>query len=252
MNGFKSLFLSLLILITTSLVVAFVGVIPIPTFEQASNNLQLEGRIIYQTEVLSKNILPPAPDIVDQCIHILEFNKNIFEDKKLICSSELNSYSFDMYFYNTQIDTNGNLIIRYWNRSSNTEEGLKIDLESGNVIGTVQVPIFQNEISQVNIFDEKLLDTWRVKDDERRSVGIYYQSGSEIIEVYSTKAPSSYYFFSLFWSPDGNNIVAIDSENNIILFSKTKEFSPVVLNNLIKINKQDTYETIQNILFWTN
>ena len=56
------------------------------------------------------------------------------------------------------------------------------------------------------------------------------------------------------WSHDGNSIVGIDSENNLLLFSKDKEFDPVIVQfeelNLELENFEE--KRILNLLGWTN
>ena len=58
---------SLLILLFSVVIVATFGIIPLPEYSTESN-LNLDGEIFYSTEIQSSNIIPPAPDIMDQCI----------------------------------------------------------------------------------------------------------------------------------------------------------------------------------------
>ena len=64
--------------------------------------------------------------------------------------------------------------------------------------------------------------------------------------------------FSYYWTRkinyDGDNIVGIDSENNLLLFSKDKEFDPVIVQfEELNLELQDFEEKrILNLLGWTN
>ena len=103
-------------------------------------------------------------------------------------------------------------------------------------------------------YGEKLIDPWETSDYDSRVITIYYQTRYESIEVYRSKAPTNYRFESLKWSHDGNSIVGIDSENNLLLFSKDKEFDPVIVQfeelNLELENFEE--KRILNLLGWTN
>ena len=106
----------------------------------------------------------------------------------------------------------------------------------------------------MNIYGEKLIDPWETSDYDSRVITIYYHTRYESIEVYRSKAPTNYRFESLKWSHDGNSIVGIDSENNLLLFSKDKEFDPVIVQfeelNLELENFEE--KRILNLLGWTN
>ena len=103
----------------------------------------------------------------------------------------------------------------------------------------------------MNIYGEKLIEPWETTDYNSRLIGVYYVNRIDTIEVYNSRAPSNYYFESLHWSPDGDNIVAGDSENNLIIFSKRKLFTPVKIPlNYEKVN--DERVELINVLGWTN
>ena len=70
------------------------------------------------------------------------------------------------------------------------------------------------------------------------------------MEVFNSRAPSNYYFESLHWSPDGNYIVAGDSENNLIIFSKNKAFIPLKIHLKTDMLDDENLELI-NVLGWT-
>ncbi len=97
---------------------------------------------------------------------------------------------------------------------------------------------------------EKLIEPWETTDYNSRLIGVYYVNRIDTIEVYNSRAPSNYYFESLHWSPDGNNIVAGDSENNLIIFSKSKLFIPVKIP--LSDQKVDERVELINVLGWTN
>ena len=107
--------------------------------------------------------------------------------------------------------------------------GLIINIDSGEVIDKVTRPNLSRKPNNMNLYGEKLLDPWETSDYSSRVIGIYYTNRTGTVEVFNSKAPSSYYFESLNWSPDGNYIAALDSENNLIIFSKEKEFMPAVI-----------------------
>ena len=103
----------------------------------------------------------------------------------------------------------------------------------------------------MNVYGEKLIDPWEASDYNSRVVGVYYVDRIKTVEVFNSRAPSNYYFESLHWSPDGNNIIAGDSENNLIIFSKNKLFSPLKIELNDKSQDEDRLELIQ-VLGWTN
>ena len=81
----------------------------------------------------------------------------------------------------------------------------------------------------MNVYGEKLIDPWETTDYSSRVIGVYFVNRTETVEVFNSKAPSNYFFESLHWSPDGDYIAALDSENNLIVFSKNKEFNPAIV-----------------------
>jgi hypothetical protein len=80
---------------------------------------------------------------------------------------------------------------------------------------------------------------------------VYYADRINNIEVFKSRAPSNYFFESLHWSPDGNNIVAADSENNLIIFSKNKSFFPIKIELNVEMQEKESLELIE-VLGWTN
>ena len=97
----------------------------------------------------------------------------------------------------------------------------------------------------------KLIESWQTTDDNSRLIGVYYVNRIETIEVHNSRAPTNYYFESLHWSPDGDHIVAGDSENNLIIFSKRKLFTPVKIS-LSNEKVNDERVELINLLGWTN
>ena len=70
MTNRKNLLLSITILLLTTVVVGIFGIVPFPEYK-TSLNKDMNGKIIYFSEIQSKNIIPPAPDIIDlSLIHI--------------------------------------------------------------------------------------------------------------------------------------------------------------------------------------
>ena len=71
MTNRKNLLLSITILLLTTVVVGIFGIVPFPEYKTSLNN-DMNGKIIYFSEIQSKNIIPPAPDIIDSLslIHI--------------------------------------------------------------------------------------------------------------------------------------------------------------------------------------
>tara|TARA_B100001750_G_scaffold246900_1_gene270767 strand:+ start:2183 stop:2950 length:768 start_codon:yes stop_codon:yes gene_type:complete len=223
------LFLSLGIFIVTTIIVALFGVVPLPEYEVISKDTKLNGKLLYHVEIQSKNLIPPAPDIMDECILSIDLSIAPFKEEKIICGSDLFSLSYDIYFYDTQIIEEENILLKYWDESSGNEMGLIINIDSGEVIDKVTRPNLSRKPNNMNLYGEKLLDPWETSDYSSRVIGIYYTNRTGTVEVFNSKAPSSYYFESLNWSPDGNYIAALDSENNLIIFSKEKEFMPAVI-----------------------
>ncbi len=249
------LFLSLMIFLTTTIIVAFFGVIPLPEYGNLTSNMEFDGKIIYRVEIESQNLIPPAPDIMDECIFSVDLNNNLLKEEKIICTSDLQyDLGYNINFFDAQLYEERDILIRYWDESTNTEMGLVIELNSGEILDKIKNPNFAQESEKMNIYGEKLIDPWETSDYDSRVITIYYQTRYESIEVYRSKAPTNYRFESLKWSHDGNSIVGIDSENNLLLFSKDKEFDPVIVQfeelNLELENFEE--KRILNLLGWTN
>ena len=77
---------------------------------------------------------------------------------------------------------------------------------------------------------------------------------ANIIEVFNVEAPTNYYFESLRWSPDGNSIVALDTENEIIIFSKNKIHEPIKLHLSSSYSPQfeGDEKVIYQLIGWNN
>ena len=75
MTNRKNLLLSIAILLLTALIVGIFGIVPFPEYE-TSLNKDVTGKIIYFSEIQSKNIIPPAPDIIDSCLFEINLNEN--------------------------------------------------------------------------------------------------------------------------------------------------------------------------------
>ena len=169
------LFLSLGILLITTIIVAIFGVVPLPEYEILKNEEGLKGKLIYHVQVQSQNLIPPAPDIMDQCILSIDFEANSFKEEKIICSSDLYDMSYDIYFYNTEIFEDENILLRYWDESSGDEMGLIINIETKKVVNKVQQPNFYSEDrNRMNVYGEKLIDPWDTSDYSSRVIGVYY------------------------------------------------------------------------------
>ena len=82
----------------------------------------------------SENIIPPAPDIVDSCIFYIDLLSDLLEEEKIICSSDLYDFSYDINFYDAQI-YDKNIYSSIWNdgRDSLYRNVLIIDIESGEI-----------------------------------------------------------------------------------------------------------------------
>ena len=107
--------------------------------------------------------------------------------------------------------------------------GLVVNIDSGEVVEKITRPNFSRESNNMNVYGEKLIDPWETTDYSSRVIGVYFVNRTETVEVFNSKAPSNYFFESLHWSPDGNYIAALDSENNLIVFSRNKEFNPAIV-----------------------
>ena len=249
------LFLSLMIFLATTIIVGVFGVIPLPEYGNLTSNMEFDGKIIYRVEIESQNLIPPAPDIMDECIFSVDLTNNLLKEEKIICTSDLEyDLGYSVNFFDAQLYEERDILIRYWDESTNTEMGLVVELNSGEILDKIKNPNFAEESDKMNIYGEKLIDPWETSDYDSRVITIYYQTRYESIEVYRSKAPTNYRFESLKWSHDGNSIVGIDSENNLLLFSKDKEFDPVIVQfeelNLELENFEE--KRILNLLGWTN
>ena len=244
--------ISATIFVATALIVAIFGVIPLPEYEDLKSDSRITGKLIFSVEIQTENILPPAPDILDTCIFYIDLSTESLTEESIICSSDLYELSYDINFYDAQIYEEQNIILNYWDYESNNErKGLIIDPATGKIIEQINIEFYPNENNKINIYGEKLIDPWESSDYNSRSIGIYYVSKTETLEVFNSRAPSNYYFESLHWSPDGNYIVANDSENNLIIFSKNKSFTPLKIHLKMKSSKNENIEMI-NLLGWTN
>ena len=248
------LFLSLGILIITTIIVAIFGVVPLPEYAILNNEEGLKGKLIYHVQVQSQNLIPPAPDIIDECILSIDLEAGSFKEEKIICSSDLYDMSYDIYFYDVEIFENENVLLRYWDESSGDEMGLIINIKTKKVGEKIKEPNFYTERNRMNVYGEKLIDPWDTSDYSSRVIGIYYANRMENIEVFKSKAPTNYYFESLHWSPDGDYIAALDSEENLIIFSKNKKSKPGIIK-FSEINLKifdDEEREIQNLIGWSN
>ena len=249
------LFLSLMIFLATTIIVGVFGVIPLPEYGNLTSNIEFDGKIIYRVEIESQNLIPPAPDIMDECIFSVDLTNNLLKEEKIICTSDLEyDLGYNVNFFDAQLYEERDILIRYWDESTNTEMGLVIELNSGEILDKIKNPNFAEESDKMNVYGEKLIDPWETSDYDSRVITIYYQTRYESIEVYRSKAPTNYRFESLKWSHDGNSIVGIDSENNLLLFSKDKEFDPVIVQ-FEELNLElENFEKkrILNLLGWTN
>ena len=248
------LFLSLGIFIITTIIVALFGVVPLPEYEVLREDLGLNGKLIYHVEVQSQNLIPPAPDIMDECILSVDLSTSSFKEEKIICGSDLYNLSYDIYFYDAQIFEKENILLRYWDEASGDEMGLIINIDSGEVVNKIKRPNFSRESNNMNVYGEKLIDPWETSDYNSRVIGIYYLTRTKTVEVFNSKAPSNYFFESLHWSPDGDYIAALDSENNLIIFSKKKDFNPVVVT-FSKLNLKlldDEERRLINLISWSD
>ena len=227
MTNRRLLIASIAILITTTIIVAVFGIVPLPNYEDLASENNFDGKLIYYVERQSENIIPPAPDIVDSCIFYIDLLSDLLEEEKIICSSDLYDFSYDINFYDAQIYDENKILLSYWDYQAGDERrNLIVDIESGEISEDANKSFFA-EKNRMNAYGEKLIDPWETSDYNSRVIGVYYADRIKNIEVFSSRAPSSYYFESFHWSPDGNNIIAGDSENNLIIFSKNKLFNPL-------------------------
>ena len=251
MTNKRLLIVSITILITTTIIVAVFGIVPLPNYEELSSENNFDGKLIYFMELQSENIIPPAPDIMDSCIFYIDLSNKLIGEEKIICSSDLYDLSYDINFYDAKIYEQNKILISYWDyQTDNERKGLIVDIESGEISDDTNNSTFIED-NRMNVYGEKLIDPWETSDYNSRVVGVYYVDRIKTVEVFNSRAPSNYYFESLHWSPDGNSIIAGDSENNLIIFSKDKSFSPLRIELSDKSNDEDRLELIK-VLGWTN
>ena len=251
MTNRRLLIASIAILITTTIIVAVFGIVPLPNYEDLASENNFEGKLIYYVEKQSENIIPPAPDIVDSCIFYIDLLSDLLEEEKIICSSDLYDFSYDINFYDAQIYDENKILVSYWDYQADDErKNLIVDIESGEISEDANKSFFAED-NRMNVYGEKLIDPWETSDYNSRVIGVYYADRIKNIEVFSSRAPSSYYFESFHWSPDGNNIIAGDSENNLIIFSKNKLFNPLKIEINSNLQDGDRLELVQ-VLGWTN
>lgn len=251
MTNKRVLIVSTTILITTTIIVAIFGIVPLPNYGDLSSENNFDGKLIYYMELQSENIIPPAPDIVDSCIFYIDLSNDLIEEEKIICSSDLYDLSYDINFYDAKIYEQNKILLSYWDyEADNERKGLIVDIESGEISDDTNNNTFIED-NRMNVYGEKLIDPWETSDYNSRVVGVYYVDRIKTVEVFNSRAPSNYYFESLHWSPDGNSIIAGDSENNLIIFSKNKSFNPLRIELSDKSSDEDRLELIQ-VLGWTN
>ena len=247
----RVLIVSTTILITTTIIVAIFGIVPLPNYGDLSSENNFDGKLIYYMELQSENIIPPAPDIVDSCIFYIDLSNDLIEEEEIICSSDLYDLSYDINFYDAKIYEQNKILLSYWDyQADNERKGLIVDIESGEISDVTNNNTFIED-NRMNVYGEKLIDPWETSDYNSRVVGVYYVDRIKTVEVFNSRAPSNYYFESLHWSPDGNSIIAGDSENNLIIFSKNKSFNPLRVELNSKSSDEDRLELIQ-VLGWTN
>lgn len=249
------LFISTGILLVTTLIVGMFGVVPLPQYDSFTDNSNFEGKVIYHTEIQTENIIPPAPDILDSCIFYIDLSEKPIEEKKIICNSDLYDYSNDIYFYDAEIYQEDSILFRYWDsRFDNEQKAILVNIDTGQVTDEISLNFSNYKNNKNNVYGEKLIEPWDTSDYGTRLIGIYYLNKTETIEVFSSKAPSNYYYQSLHWSPDGNNIIAGDSENNLIIFSKDKTSTPAQIDfkNLQSEMFDDDRRVLISVLGWTN
>jgi len=239
----NTLIISVIIFVFTIVVVGIFGVVPIPDYSIEING-EIDGKIYYQSSIISSNIIPPAPDLIDICIFEIVINKNIIKEREVLCNSDLLSYS-TLYSFSTTLNEEGNLVVIYWNDSTNSEYALEINPDNKEILKEYAVENVAIRNQNINTYNEVLIDTWRIVEDSDRSVNIYFRKGSETVEVFKSEAPSSYFFNSLIWSYDSEKILALDSENQFIIFSKNNLFKPFKLSYSIEEKERDNLYLIK-------
>ena len=99
------MFLSLGIFVATTIIVALFGVVALPKYDVLKQEQGLKGKLIYHVEIQSQNLIPPAPDIMDECILSVDLSATSFKEEKIICGSDLYDLSYDIYFYDCLLYT---------------------------------------------------------------------------------------------------------------------------------------------------
>lgn len=244
MSKKNTLIISVIIFVFTIVVVGIFGVVPLPEYSNSISE-EIDGKIYYQSSIISSNIIPPAPDLLDDCIFEIEINSIDIIEREVLCSSDLLAYSTNFYFYDTTVNNEGNLVVRYWNDSSSSEYELEINPKNKEILKEYEVENVSIRNQNLNEYGEVLIDSWRTVESADRSVYIYFQKGSDTVEVFKSEAPSSYYFNSLIWSYDSEKILALDSENQFIVFSKNKKFDPVKLSYSVNEKERDYIKLIE-------
>ena len=177
MSKKNTLIISVIIFVFTIVVVGIFGVVPLPEYSNSISK-EIDGKIYYQSSIISSNIIPPAPDLLDDCIFEIEINSSDIIEKEVLCSSDLLAYSTNFYFYDTTVNNEGNLVVRYWNDSSSSEYALEINPENKEILKEYEVENVAIRNQNLNEFSEVLIDSWRTVENTDRSVYIYFQKGS--------------------------------------------------------------------------
>ena len=116
MSKKNTLIISVIIFVFTIVVVGIFGVVPLPEYSNSISE-EIDGKIYYQSSIISSNIIPPAPDLLDDCIFEIKINSIDIIEREVLCSSDLLAYSTNFYFYDTTVNNEGNLVVRYWKSS---------------------------------------------------------------------------------------------------------------------------------------
>ena len=207
-----------------------------------------ESKFWNDTLTINLHINNPMMSAYSFASQVIDFT---LEEEKIICSSDLYDFSYDINFYDAQIYDENKILLSYWDYQIGDErKNLIVDIESGEISEDANKSFFAED-NRMNVYGEKLIDPWETSDYNSRVIGVYYADRIKNIEVFSSRAPSSYYFESFHWSPDGNNIIAGDSENNLIIFSKNKSFNPLKIEINTNLQDGDKLELVQ-VLGWTN
>ena len=77
--------------------------------------------------------------MLDDCIFEIEINSSDILEREVLCSSDLLAYSTNFYFYDTTVNNEGNLVVRYWNDSSSSEYALEINPENKEILKEYEV-----------------------------------------------------------------------------------------------------------------